>query len=1241
MIQKNTFAEVLLFLGFKKDWDTYKKSFWDNSYALEVDFKNEQLIYPETSGLIINDKTTSNFKAPENFVVFECVHRLLCQWYHPKHIELEPKWQVGHGMSGWKADIIVKDNSWKSYLIIECKTAWKEFQNAWRETQTKTTQIFSYAQQAKSTQFIALYASDFVDSNVVSDYYLISLKDNPELIAKDKDIVTYKNANSVEEIYKVWSETYDREYTKIWLFENNRAYDIWKDKYSIDDLKSVSSKDIQGKYHEFATILRQHNVSGRENAFDKLVNLFLCKVVDEKNNSENLQFYWKGKAYDDPFSLQDRLQKLYSIGMKQFLWEEITYIDNSQIDQAFRVFKDKPNATKDVIKDYFKQLKFFTNNDFAFIDIHNEKLFYQNFAVFLKIIKSFQDIRLTGSEENQFLWDMFEWFLDQWVKQSEGQFFTPMPIVKFLIHSLPKKEQAHVIDYACGSGHFLNEYASQNNCERILGIEKEYRLSKVAKVSAFMYGNEDIEIIYDDGLAKNPSIKENSFDVLIANPPYSVKGFLETLSETERNSYQLTEEIDKKSYSKNNAIECFFIEKATKLLKDDAIAAIILPSSILNKWGGKWVYAKTREIILRNFDIIAISELWSGTFGKTGTNTVTLFLQKKKGKPTFAEHFETMVDSWFVGDFHTNEAHFENTDILKKYCLHQEYNLEDYKLFLSGEISESLKKHENFKEYISKFDAKSLLKWSQEIEKQKLLYFWIASQNKSQVLIIKSPSGTSEIKKFLGYEWGGGKWNEGIKYIASQQHSVQDDELEADDKRVLENIQSLGNIETPLYNPHNLDDQTRINTIIKQNFSGTTPEIPEELQAFVTKAKLTDMLDFTRKDLENSIWLNPKILKPIQSKYPQENFKELFLEIKNWKNLPQSDNWKYRISRIESIAKWEFDISATKWTSDTVSKNDFLEEGDILFSHINSVKHLWKTALFEEKEKVIHGVNLLKFKSNLDKILPKYAIELFKTKDFKTEIENQAQKAVNQASVNISYLQSLYFPLPPLDIQQKIIDECEVIDSEVEKVKGEIELGEKRIEEIVARIEWKNHKLWNLFSITRWASPRPIRNYITNDKEWVNWIKIWDVNPWEKFVTSTKEKITQDWANKSRKVKKWDFILSNSMSFWRPYILWIDGCVHDWWLIISNFPENIYNLFLFYVLWSEVVQSQFRSLATGTTVDNLNISRVEWTFISVPDIGTQKKIVAEIEGIEAEIAEKKKIIESSASEKQKLLQKYL
>ncbi|MCL4546500.1 MAG: N-6 DNA methylase, partial [Deltaproteobacteria bacterium] len=612
-----------------------------------------------------------NFSSNENFVVFECVNRLFEKGYKPKDIILEPRWQVGHGASGGRADIMVKDNLGTPFLIIECKTPGKEFDNAWKDTLNGNGQLFTYAHQERSVQFICLYTSDFVDENVRYLNYIILVQDKNEILElkKNENPISYNKATTSLELFQAWKRTYENDFYTKGIFETDvQSYKIGKTKYTVNDLQIITSSDIQPKYHEFATILRQHNISGRENAFDKLINLFLCKIVDEKSNPDDLQFYWRGIAYDNYFDIIDRLQRLYRDGMAAFLKEEVTYIDNQTIKNAFKFVKNDPDATQDQVLKYFRQQKYFTNNDFSFLDVHNENLFYQNTKVLLKIVRMLQDIRLNGNQQNQFLGDLFEGFLDQGIKQTEGQFFTPLPITRFIISSLPLEnilkngDPPYIIDYACGAGHFLTEIASQirnvkadigdkaslkNYYKNIYGIEKEYRLSKVAKVSSFMYNQDEMNIVYADALAQNKDIKNNNFDILISNPPYSVKGFLETLSEGDKEQFELIKTIDPKSYPGNKSIETFFIERAYQLLKEGGIAAIIVPSSILTKGKSKNVYTVTREILLKYFDIISVVEFGSGTFSKTGTNTITLFLRKKNENPVPAIHYLNRVNSWF------------------------------------------------------------------------------------------------------------------------------------------------------------------------------------------------------------------------------------------------------------------------------------------------------------------------------------------------------------------------------------------------------------------------------------------------------------------------------------------------------------------------------------------------------------------------------------------------------------------
>ena len=135
MITRENLPKVLQLLGFRKAEECYVKKFKHSSATLKVDFKTGTLVYPKETK--INDKIALRVDGNENLVVFECVTRLLGQGYHPKHVEIEPRWQLGHGASGGRADILIKDNSGSTCLIIECKTSGKEFKSAWEKMQSR------------------------------------------------------------------------------------------------------------------------------------------------------------------------------------------------------------------------------------------------------------------------------------------------------------------------------------------------------------------------------------------------------------------------------------------------------------------------------------------------------------------------------------------------------------------------------------------------------------------------------------------------------------------------------------------------------------------------------------------------------------------------------------------------------------------------------------------------------------------------------------------------------------------------------------------------------------------------------------------------------------------------------------------------------------------------------------------------------------------------------------------------
>ena len=160
---------------------------------------------------------------------------------------------------------------------------------------------------------------------------------------------------------------------------------------------------------------------------------------------------------------------------------------------------------------------------------------------------------------------------------------------------------------------------------------------------------------------------------------------------------------------------------------------------------------------------------------------------------------------------------------------------------------------------------------------------------------------------------------------------------------------------------------------------------------------------------------------------------------------------------------------------------------------------------------------------------------------------------------------------------------------------------------------WEWCKLGTVNEIARGGSPRPIKDYLTNDVNGINWIKIGDTTKDGKYIDSVKERIRPEGVKKSRMVHKGDFLLTNSMSFGRPYILNVDGCIHDGWLVISPIGEAYMSDFLYYLLSSSFAFEQFTNVASGGVVTNLNSDKVADTKFPLPPLAEQKRIVVEIE----------------------------
>lgn len=175
---------------------------------------------------------------------------------------------------------------------------------------------------------------------------------------------------------------------------------------------------------------------------------------------------------------------------------------------------------------------------------------------------------------------------------------------------------------------------------------------------------------------------------------------------------------------------------------------------------------------------------------------------------------------------------------------------------------------------------------------------------------------------------------------------------------------------------------------------------------------------------------------------------------------------------------------------------------------------------------------------------------------------------------------------------------------------------------MIMNSNWIYKKFGDVCTVERGGSPRPIDKFITDSAEGINWIKIGDTSD-SMYITSTAQKIIPEGMKKSRYVKPGDFLLSNSMSFGRPYILKIDGCIHDGWLVLRDNNNLFDKRFLYYYLSSPSIYQKFKMMAVGGVVNNLNSEMVRGVEIPIPTIDEQIEIANILDRVNELIANRK------------------
>ena len=237
---------------------------------------------------------------------------------------------------------------------------------------------------------------------------------------------------------------------------------------------------------------------------------------------------------------------------------------------------------------------------------------------------------------------------------------------------------------------------------------------------------------------------------------------------------------------------------------------------------------------------------------------------------------------------------------------------------------------------------------------------------------------------------------------------------------------------------------------------------------------------------------------------------------------------------------------------------------------------------------------------------------------------NSYNTATGVPSLTSQNISNILVSFPPLHEQHRIASALTSIDNLISSLGKLIEkkknikqgtmqqllTGKIRLKEF--NESWVKRKLGDNATIQRGGSPRPIEAYLTTNRDGINWIKIGDVRPNDKFIRHTVEKIIPEGISHSRQVYKGDFILSNSMSFGRPYVLDIDGCIHDGWLVIKDY-SNTYDMdFLYYILSSDTVFEQYIAMAAGSSVKNLNKEKVANVMLFAPQSLAEQRAIATI-----------------------------
>jgi len=1055
------------------------------------------------------------------------------------------------GSTTKEADIIVynDDEQKSSHIVVECK---KQEVSELEFTQA-VEQGFSYA-VAEGAKYV------WITSGIKDEYYQVPTE-------KPKERIT------ITDIPQAGVETLARfKYAKGGGISNGQK---------LFELTVVTEDELTRRFKQAHQSLWGGGELNPSEAFDELDKLIFCKIWDEK----------KARKLGEPYDFQ-----IFSVAPKaNEKEEERKQRENKQLSERIKaLYEEGRRADAEVFKDDIR--------------LSPEKL--------RTVVGYLESINL-GETDLDSKGRAFETFMGSFFRGDFGQYFTPRPIVKFIVDVLPIKQSSLVLDTSCGSGGFLlhalekvrreaNEYYPNYKTDpkeynkhyqhwhnfaqsNLFGIEINEQIARVAKMNMIIHDDGHTNVIAADGLrdsedlikrTENKGFTYNRFDFVITNPPFGsvIKQTEQAYISQYSFAMKAVDWLNPKSRTTerdSQSTEVLFLEQCHRFLKEGGYLAMVVPDGILTNSSLQYV----REGIEEKYRIVAVVSMPQTAFSATGAGVKSSVLFLKK-------HSQAVTESIQQAKLTLQEQIKQGNDYLKlldKIENNKKRHLKELRGFdnaqnLSGK---ALTDSELYKEWKKSVTAE----YNDQIEALKESLSDQYAEEKQKV--IQDYPIFMAIAEDIGYDATGKPTN--------------NNELDFIGRELARFIESIESGKDSFF--LGLDvDKDKIFLVNSKELEGRLDPIMSLYQRKITKFK------YTTQNLSSLLKQKPQYGANEASK-------------------PRFSLQEPRYVRITDIDEYGLLKNNIGVTAESIDNQYILNDNDILFARSGAtVGKTYIHKLYNINYSCFFAGYMIRFVVDETKISPDYVFAYTQLKTYSKWV-NSIQRAAGQPNINSEEYKSLKIPIPPKEIQDKIVAKMDhayaakkqkeleaqqLLESIDDYLLGElgIELPEpeentiknrifirnlsevsgdrfdpyfymitfKRIEDVINQLSFPSIRLGDIFEINRGGSPRPINKYYTDSDDGVNWIKIGDTKHDDKYIYFTQQKIKPEGCRYSRAVFDGDFLLSNSMSFGKPYIMKTSGFIHDGWLLLRPKMSDVNNDYLHAII---AVCSRMRYSATS------------------------------------------------------------